>query len=198
MKRAWSSCAAARTITPGPKRLRTASPSSRSARSSAAETRCATTGTSRTTWAEAARRIASSRPCSFCVARSWRRASVSSCLERLDPVDEGIGRGLEAFRRLVDQVAALVQPGPGAHAGQRLDTAGRRADAGLLGRHVDANLAGRPHVRPAAELLARPHRHDADQIAVLLAEQRLGPGRDRLAIRQDLGASPGRCSAPSR
>ena len=51
-----------------------------------------------------------------------------------------------------------------------------------------ADVAGRAHVRAAAQLHAEArNRHDADAVAVLLAEQRHRAGRDRLLGRSHLG-----------
>ena len=81
MKRAWSSCAAART-NHARSELRTASPSSRSARSSATVTRCATSGTSPDVHLGRSGEPASPPrgPARFFTLRSWRRASSSVLL----------------------------------------------------------------------------------------------------------------------
>ena len=61
----------------------------------------------------------------------------------------------------------------GAGAGERLDAAHAGGDAGFFGDDERPDVAGGAHVRAAAELDAESgDRHDADLVAVLLAEQR--------------------------
>ena len=63
----------------------------------------------------------------------------------------------------------------------------------------EADVAGRAHVRAAAQLHAEAgHRDDADPVAVLLAEERHRAGRDRLLGRAHLGLRPACCGRSAR
>src|SRR5690606_4660226 len=95
-------------------------------------------------------------------------------LQLLDGFGRLVGRhAAEHRRRAVEGLEALLYPGDGRRAGQRLDAPDARRDARLLGEHERADVAGRPYVRAAAELQAvAVDRDDAHTVAVFLAEQR--------------------------
>ncbi len=81
-----------------------------------------------------------------------------------------------AVRRRTSQ--AVGHEGVRAVAGQRLDPPHAGADAPLAGDHEAADLAGRPAVGAAAQLVAVALDPDrADRLAVLLVEERVGAGR---------------------
>ena len=109
-------------------------------------------------------------------------------LERGDAVLDGVGRGRPDERRgALEAVEPLGHEGVGALAGHRLDAAHAGADAPLAGDEEAADLAGRPAVGAAAQLEAVVLDPDgADRLAVLLVEERVGAGVDRL-----LHAEPG-------
>ena len=76
----------------------------------------------------------------------------------------------------------------GAGAGDRLDAPHPRADDALAGDDEPADLAGRPAVGAAAQLVAVVLDPDGpDRLAVLLVEERVGAGVDRLRHRHVRG-----------
>ena len=84
-------------------------------------------------------------------------------------------------------------------AGERLDAPHAGRDAALLGDDERADVAGRAHVRAAAQLDAEARdRHDAHAVAVLLAEQRHRAGGDRLFGRAHVGLRPACCGRSAR
>src|SRR6266511_2743385 len=90
-------------------------------------------------------------------------------------------RTLELRAQLVRLAGAFVEPGECLAARQRLDPPGSRADGSLRENREGTDLGGRAHVGAATEL-ARIARHldDADDVAVLLAEQHHRPEATRL------------------
>ena len=113
---------------------------------------------------------------------------VELVLEGRDPVRQGLRRDsprlsprprARVARRDASQASA---PSPG----ERLDPAHPGADAPLAGDHEAPDLAGRPAVGPAAQLVAVAVDPDrADRLAVLLVEEGVGAGVDRLAHRHE-------------
>ena len=84
------------------------------------------------------------------------------------------------------QLGARPQMVVGRVAGERLDPAHPRADAPVRGDDEAPDLAGGAAVRPAAQLEAvvrDPHR--PDRLAVLLVEERVRPGVDRVGHGED-------------
>jgi hypothetical protein len=66
----------------------------------------------------------------------------------------------------------------------RLDAPNARGHAGLVQDAEQTDLARIPHVRPAAQLHREPgDRDDAHRVPILLAEERHGASRQRLAVR---------------
>ena len=123
---------------------------------------------------------------------SRRRASLSSPGGRATRS----GRASIAARRQPPALAGAassraVDPGVGAVAGERLDPAHARADAPLAGDHEAADLARRPAVGAAAQLVAVALDPDrAHRLAVLLVEERVRAGVDRLAPCSSTRPSP--------
>ena len=88
----------------------------------------------------------------------------------------------------------MLAPGlvVGELAGDRLDAADAGGDGTLGDDAEQRDVAGAADMGAAAQLdrvglavLALAHRDDADLVAVLLAEQRHGPGADRVVARHD-------------
>ena len=85
----------------------------------------------------------------------------------------------------------LVLP-QGRFAGDGLDAPHAGRDAAFVHDLADADIAGAPDVRAAAQLAAEAgHGNHANLFAVLFAEQRHGAGGDGLVERHDLGLDPG-------
>ena len=100
---------------------------------------------------------------------------------------------LSALRDLVERPPPLPAPGDRGLPGERLDPADARGDAGLLHDGERADVTRARQCVPAAQLDADAgDRHDANPVAVLLAEQRHRAGRDGLVGGPHLGDAPGR------
>src|SRR4029079_14522002 len=110
-------------------------------------------------------------------------------LELTDPVGELLRRlGAGGVGGRLERRDLLIVPGIRAGAGPRLDPAHSRPDRALAGDDEPADLARRPGVRPAAELVGVVVDADRpDGLAVLLVEERVGAGVDRLLHRHVAG-----------
>src|SRR5579862_805915 len=104
-------------------------------------------------------------------------------LERGDAIRQGLDRrGPGDAASALEQLQPVGDPGIGAIAGEGLDPTHARADAPLAGDHEAADLARGPAMGPAAQLVAVALDPDrAHRLAVLLVEERIGAGIDRLA-----------------
>jgi hypothetical protein len=88
----------------------------------------------------------------------------------------------------LQQIRALAQQSVGAVAGHRLDAARARSDAPVAGDDEAADLAGGRAVRAAAQFERVAFDADGpDLLAVLLVEECVGAGGDRLGHRLDHG-----------
>ena len=102
-------------------------------------------------------------------------------LQRRDARGQLAGPRVERRRRLRQLVAIALERLQRLEAGDRLDAADAGRDAALGHDRKQADVAGRAHVRAAAQLHAEAgNRDDADLVAVLLAEERHRAGGDRL------------------
>ncbi len=107
--------------------------------------------------------------------------------EPLDPLGELLGRGAEQRGRAAQQRFLVLDVGERAVAGDRLDAPQVRADRALAHDLDRTDEAERVHVGTAAELGRRTGFEHADDVAVLLAEERdradaLGFGLRRLVV----------------
>jgi hypothetical protein len=93
---------------------------------------------------------------------------------------------LQGRRRLLQQIGLVADILFGRGTSQRLDAAHARRDRALAHDLEQADVAGAPRVGATAQLdgislaALAAHRQHAHLVAVLLAEQRHGAGRDRL------------------
>ena len=117
---------------------------------------------------------------------------------RRDPRRELGGRRLEQRRGLAELLLLGRDMRLGRSAGQRLEPAHPGRHRALADDLEQADIAGAPHVGPAAQLgrvalavVGAAHRDDPDLVAILLAEQRQGAGLHRLVGRGVAGLDRG-------
>ena len=109
----------------------------------------------------------------------------SSSSLRCTPPTRSSGGGADEPRRVGERPLVALQERDAGLTGDRLDAPQVRADRALADDLDRADVAGRPHVRAAAELDRRAGLEDAHDVAVLVAEegdraQLLGLGLRRL------------------
>src|SRR5262249_43161742 len=116
------------------------------------------------------------------------RESFAFGLQPLDRFDRLLGRRVQRIEQRPHGRALLLRPRHRARPRECFDSAHACGDAALGDDDEEPDVAGRAHVRPTAELHAEARdAHDADLIAVLLAEQRHRAGGDRFLRRSHLG-----------
>ncbi len=128
--------------------------------------------------------------------RHCARSTFSSSSQRGDLVelaphalDQGVGLAADEPGRLADRPLVTLQEVHASRAGDRLDAAQVGADRALADDLDRADVAGRPHVRAAAQLEAvAPRLEHPHDVAVLVAEEGDRPHRQRLVLGGLVGA----------
>src|SRR3954464_9424396 len=94
-----------------------------------------------------------------------------------------LGLCLEQSRRLGQSMLQLQRVTIRRWSGERFDAPYTGRGAGLMGKTKERHLAGRPHMRAAAELdRYAGNIDDAHDVAVLLAEESHRAGRDGVLV----------------